>query len=346
MWYLPLVERNILPDTLLRWGIRSLLAKRLAQEGRGGDDGVARRRAELDDALLSSPVAVETGAANEQHYEVPTAFFERVLGPAMKYSSCLWEEPVRDLPSAERAMLDLYLDRAEVRDGMSILDLGCGWGSFTLHAAAALPASMVTAVSNSRTQRQFIESAAKARGLRNVRVITADINRFDPGERFDRIVSVEMLEHVRNYDRLFGRLGTWVRPGGLMFVHVFCHRRFAYLFEPGDRDDWMARYFFTGGVMPSADLLPRHAAGFAVRRQWVVDGRHYERTCNAWLENMDRERTAILPLFREAYGADQALRWWAYWRIFFMACAELFGYRGGQEWFVSHYLFEPAAPAV
>ncbi len=239
-------------------------------------------------------------------------------------------------------MLTLTCERAGLADGQDVLDLGCGWGSFTLFAAARYPGSRFTAVSNSRTQRAFIEGEAARRNLPNVRVITADVNDFAPAPAsFDRVVSVEMLEHVRNYAALFARLRTWLRPGARLFVHVFCHARYAYPFEADGDSDWMARYFFTGGVMPSFDLLPRHDHDLVCREQWVVNGVHYSKTLEAWLARMDAGRRELMPLFRATYGEANALRWWVYWRLFFLACSELFNYAEGTEWHVAHYVFEP-----
>ena len=335
-----MMERDLLPDSVLRWGIRRLLRERLKQEAVSAGrytDPVAAFMAEL----RTSPVAIHTVDANAQHYEVPTDFFLRVLGPCRKYSSCLWEEPVRTLAESEIAMLDLTSKRAQLVDGQQVLDLGCGWGSFSLYAAPRYPNSRFTAVSNSRTQKAFIDAEAARRGLTNLRVITCDINAFVPDQRFDRMVSVEMLEHVRNYDTLFARMRTWLQPDGRLFVHVFCHDRFAYPFEVNGDNDWMARYFFTGGIMPSADLLPRFDRDLVCLEKWMVNGTHYAKTLEAWLVNMDAARDELMPLFRQTYGADQALKWWVYWRIFFLACAELFNYREGREWYVSHYLFAP-----
>lgn len=337
-----LMERDLIPDVVLRWGIRRLLRQRLQQEkakSAGQPDPVARFMAEL----RASPIAVNTAEANAQHYEVPTEFFLRVLGPCRKYSSCLWEAGTPDLAASEVAMLDLTIQRAGIAEGQHVLDLGCGWGSFSLYAASRFPGARFTAVSNSRTQKAYIDDEARRRGLSNLEVVTCDINAFAPGRTFDRMVSVEMLEHVRNYDVLFGRIASWLKPDGRMFVHVFCHDRYAYPFETDGDNDWMARYFFTGGIMPSADLLPRFDRDLVCLQQWPVNGTHYAKTLEAWLVNMDQARAELMPLFRKAYGDDQALKWWVYWRIFFMACAELFNFRGGREWYVSHYLFAPRA---
>jgi cyclopropane-fatty-acyl-phospholipid synthase len=339
MWYLKLIERELLPDAVLRRGIRHLLAGRLAQETAGGPEAMRQRLQDLVRELRQSPIALNTAEANQQHYEVPSDLYLRVLGPRLKYSCALYLKPDDTLARAEENMLDLVTRRAQLADGQDILDLGCGWGSFALYAAERFPASRVLGVSNSRTQRAFILERARARGLTNVDIVTADVNAFTTERRFDRVVSVEMFEHVRNYESLLGRVAGWMRPDARLFVHIFCHATVAYPFVTDGDNDWMARYFFTGGLMPSADLLAQFQRDVALVDQWAVDGRHYERTSNDWLANLDAHRAELWPVFEQAYGKDQARRWFAYWRIFFLSCAELFGYRGGKEWFVSHYLF-------
>jgi cyclopropane-fatty-acyl-phospholipid synthase len=284
--------------------------------------------------------------ANEQHYEVPSAFFEQVLGPRRKYSCCYWPNDVTDLDGAEEAALRLTCERADLADGQTILDLGCGWGSLSLWMAEHLHGARIVAISNSSSQRRYIEAQAAARGLTNLSVVTADMNAFDSAERFDRVVSLEMFEHMRNWRTLFRRIHGWLRPGGRFFMHVFCHRDTPYLFEDNGEDDWMSRHFFTGGMMPSDDLALRFQDRLSLVRQWRWCGLHYEKTANAWLTNMDSRRDAILPILAECYGADQADLWWQRWRLFFMACAETFGYDGGERWWVSHYLFERSERAL
>jgi cyclopropane-fatty-acyl-phospholipid synthase len=329
-----LLEKNLLPDRLIRIGIRRLLAQRIRDEA-------ARHDADAYVAdLKTRPLAEQTAAANEQHYEVPTSFYQYCLGRRLKYSGCLYPSGGETLDQAEEHMLALYAERARLADDQDILELGCGWGSLCLYNAEKFPRARITAVSNSRTQKEHIDAEARKRGLANLRVITCDINAFDlaPGQ-FDRVVSVEMFEHLKNYELLFRHIARWLKPGGLLFTHIFTHSRFSYHFVSQGPTDWMSRYFFTGGQMPAHDLLPRFQADLRLVQDWKINGRHYRQTAEHWLQNMDRHRDEILPLFRATYGADQATKWWAYWRVFYMSCAELWGYRGGEEWLVSHYLF-------
>jgi cyclopropane-fatty-acyl-phospholipid synthase len=331
-----LAEAGVFPDAAVRFAIRRLLEARLRQSVLGDPTVRDREEEQLIDALLAGPIAISVDAANEQHYEVPAAFFEHVLGPWLKYSCCYWGPAARDLGDAEEAMLELTAERAGIEDGMAVLDLGCGWGSFTLWAAQRYPSSQFLAVSNSRLQRELILSRAQEHGLSNVKVQTVDINVFDPTERFDRVVSIEMMEHVRNHPALFERIARWLAPGGSAFAHIFCHRCRAYVYETQDESDWMARHFFTGGMMPSESLFSRYQTHLRLEEQWRVGGEHYEKTCNAWLARLDARGDDVMPILSCAYGKD-AKQWLHRWRLFFMACAELFAYRGGSEWFVAHY---------
>ena len=340
---LGLAERGLVPDVLLRAGIRRMCEARLRDEHADDPDAAARRNAALIAELRQSPVAVHTDAANRQHYELPPGFFTRCLGPRLKYSGCYYPTGNETLAQAEEAMLALYGERAELADGQEILELGCGWGSLTLWMARHYPNARITAVSNSAPQRAFIEAQCRERGFANVRVITCDVNRLElPASNFDRCVSVEMFEHMRNYATLLDRVGGWLRPGGKLFVHIFCHRTLLYPFETEGEDNWMGRHFFTGGLMPAADTLLWFQDALRIENRWLLDGTHYERTANHWLENQDARHDEVMAILREAYG-DAAKLWFQRWRMFWMACAELFGYDHGREWMVAHYRFAKEA---
>ena len=318
------VDSGLVPEPLVRAGIRAMCALRLREERVRPRDGFV-------DTLRRSEVAIETAAANAQHYEVPAAFFARVLGPQLKYSACYWPPGIDDLGAAEAAMLELYAERANLTDGQHVLDLGCGWGSFALWAARRYPRSTITAVSNSQSQRAFIEAAARTRCLANLTVRTADVRTLElPAASFDRVVSIEMFEHMRNYQLLLRRIAGWLRPGGALFVHVFAHRRYAYPFEDGGASDWMAREFFTGGIMPSAELFRSFQEDLGIADEWRLAGTHYARTAEAWHRNLIAHRDELEHLLGDRRRFQR-------WRVFFLACAELFGYAGGREWLVAHY---------
>ncbi|MGZ3872845.1 MAG: class I SAM-dependent methyltransferase [Mucilaginibacter sp.] len=340
MWYDKLIEQNRVPDFLLRKGIRKLLKQRLADENKGDVEAQQTHLMVLIDQLKASPIAVNTADANQQHYEVPTQFYRYCLGKNLKYSSCYYNPGVTELDKAEDDMLEITCQRADLQDGQQVLELGCGWGSLSLYMAARYPGSTFKVVSNSRTQKIYIDEQAKQRGITNLMVITADMNSFSIDEQFDRVVSVEMFEHMRNYTLLMKKVASCLKPGGKLFVHIFTHKEYAYLFEVKDDTDWMSKYFFTGGIMPSDDLLFYFNDDMAVEKHWHVNGTHYGKTAEAWLRNMDKHKAEIIPLFEKTYGKEQVLKWWVYWRIFYMACAELWNYNGGNEWLVSHYLLK------
>lgn len=338
-------EQGLVPDAVIRAGIRRLNRQRLAEIHAGQPERIAADLDAFVDHMREAPVALVPELANEQHYEVPAAFFGEVMGVHRKYSCCYWTPATGSLDEAERDALRITCERAGLADGMDILELGCGWGSLSLWIAEHFPASRLLAVSNSSSQRQYIEAQARERGLGNIEVVTRDMNDFATDRHFDRVVSVEMFEHMRNYGEMFRRIAGWLKPGGRFFMHIFCHGTCAYAFEDRGPSDWMSRHFFSGGIMPSADLPLRFQRDLNLVRQWYWAGSQYERTANAWLRNMDRNRARIMPILADTYGANQAGTWFQRWRIFFMACAELFGHDGGREWFVGHYLFERSIDA-
>lgn len=332
-------EHKLLPDCVVRLGIRKLLKQRLHDEFAHDAEQQNKRYRQLLESLRQSPIAILTDAANEQHYEVPALFYRYALGKHLKYSSCYWDKQTENLDQAEARMLALTMERAELFDGQEILELGCGWGSLTLWMAENLSNSYITAVSNSHSQRKYIQQQAKLRGLDNIEVITCDVNQLTLNKQFDRIVSVEMFEHMRNYGNLLTKVANWLKAEGKLFVHIFCHRYLAYPFETDGDDNWMGRYFFAGGLMPARDTLLHFQKHLHLQCHWDLSGSHYQKTAEAWLNNMDQHSREIRQLFITSYGKKHARVWLQRWRIFFMACAELFGYSNGNEWLVAHYLF-------
>lgn len=337
---MPIVQRDIVPDWMLRRFIRWQVRNNLAKYARLDIAERHARKMALIDTFRRSPIAIHTDAANTQHYELPVAFFQLVLGKHLKYSACYWKDSVQTLDAAEEAMLRLTCERAGVQDGLAILDLGCGWGSLALWIAQQYPNCQVRAVSNSRTQQAFIERQARERSLTNVTAHVADIAEFNTDQQFDRVLSIEMGEHMKNYECLMANIAQWLKPGGQLFVYHFSHRENVYEFDHTDPDNWMARYFFTGGTMPSDDLLLYFQRDLTIINHWRVSGTHYEHTLNAWLSRLDDQRERVMEITRNTYGRAQALRWLVYWRLFFMGCADVFGVCKGHEYFVSHLLFE------
>lgn len=336
-----LAERGILPDFLVRFGVRRLCRCRLKNESIDDPESQQKRFQDLIEQLQQSPIAIQTDAANEQHYQVPTEFYLATLGKHSKYSCAYYATPTHSLDEAEEAMLNLYSERAQLDNGQQILELGCGWGSLTLWMAKQYPQSHITAVSNSSTQKQYIQAQCTKWGLNNVTVITADMNELTlANNQFDRAISIEMFEHMRNYQVLLNHISNWLTAEGTLFVHIFAHRTLMYPFESHSAQDWMSKYFFTGGLMPSVDTLLYFQEHLHIKSRWLVNGTHYQRTCNHWLEKMDANKPSVMHAFRHSYGADQAKLWFHRWRIFYMACAELFGFNEGNEWLVAHYLFE------
>ena len=335
-------ESGLVPDSVIRSGIRRLLENKLAEIRADDIEIAAQTTNDFVRMMNESPVALVPELANEQHYEVPAAFYDQVLGRYRKYSCGYWPEGVDTLDASELAALEETVARAGIEDGMQVLDLGCGWGSVSLYIAERFPNASILSVSNSNSQREYIAASAAERGLSNIEVLTCDMNDFSTERRFDRVVSVEMFEHMRNYGILFDRIHDWLLPDGQFFLHIFTHRSTPYEYIDKGPSDWMSRHFFSGGIMPSADLPLRFARKLAIDAQWTWNGNHYARTCRAWLKQMDRNKGAVMPILEDTYGAGNAGRWFMRWRMFFMACEELFRYDGGTEWFVSHYRFRRA----
>ena len=332
-------EKGFLPDWLIRLGIRSLLKERIKEIQASNLEKLQQQKVNFINEMNLSPIAVDTDLANEQHYEVPAEFYDYALGKNKKYSSCYWNDKTNSLNAAERLALKKTCEHAELKNGQTILELGCGWGSLTLWMAKEYPKAKITAVSNSHSQRKYIENQAKQRKLNNVKIITCNMTKFDTKLKFDRVVSVEMFEHMRNFAVLYQKIANWLKKDGKFFKHIFVHKSAPYLFQVKDKNDWMSQYFFSGGMMPSIDLPLYFQSSLKIEQQWIWDGTHYAKTAREWLNNTDKNETEIINIFKDCYGSDQAKLWLQRWRIFFMACEELWNYDQGQEWMVAHYLF-------
>ena len=333
-----LAEKGIIPDYFIRQGIVRNCENRLNNENVSNTEKVSSKKQSWIEQMKESPIALVPEKANEQHYEVPPAFFENVLGKHLKYSSGYWPDGVNSLDESEESMLELSFERAQLADGDSILELGCGWGSLTCYMASKLPNSKITAVSNSKDQKEHILNRCKNQGLDNIEVITADMNDFETENKYDRVVSIEMFEHMRNYKKLLSKISSWLNDDGKLFIHIFTHQSVVYPFENQGEADWMAREFFSGGMMPSHDLLLHFQDDLVIDDVWSMSGTHYEKTSLAWVNKMDANKDSIMKIFLKTYGDDAKL-WFQRWRIFFMSCEKLFGYNNGSEWGVSHYRF-------
>jgi cyclopropane-fatty-acyl-phospholipid synthase len=335
-----LLYTNLIPDFLLRPVLRQLIHRNITRLEALEFPTLERLRRRLLRKLERSPIAIQTDLPNVQHYEVPPGFFELVLGRRMKYSCCYWARGITTLDEAEERMLELTCQRAGLEDGMRVLDLGCGWGSLTLWIAEHYPNCLVRAVSKSQDQVDIITSRARDQGLQNLNAHVVDANELDLEGGFDRVFSIEMFEHMKNYRRLMTTISRMLEPRGRLFVHIFSHRQFAYEFQAEDESNWMAQTFFTGGTMPSDDLLLHYQDDLRLIDHWRISGQHYAQTLRAWLENMDRQKSGVQAVLADAYGPNQVKRWWVNWHLFFLACEATWGYRRGREYIVSHYLFE------
>lgn len=339
-WIYNAISRDAIPEWLIRRGIRSMLAQKIKEHTRPSPDKEREVLLEFVNELKALPIALHTDSANRQHYEVPAEFFKYALGPRLKYSCALWTDSTRTLAEAEENMLDLYCQRADLQDGQDILELGCGWGSLSLYLAERYSKSNIVTLSNSSTQKKYIDDQIAQRSIKNLHVLTANIINFDTEMEFDRIISIEMFEHLKNYELMLAKVSRWMRAEGKLFIHIFTHKRFAYHYEDKDGTDWMTSTFFEGGTMPSEDLLLYFQKDVRILDQWTVCGTHYQKTSEAWLANMKANKQAVIKIMADTYGTENAVKWWAFWKLFFLACAELWGYKNGSEWTVSHYLFE------
>jgi cyclopropane-fatty-acyl-phospholipid synthase len=340
MWYYPLLEKEGLPDWMIRLGLKQVIARRLRGLNQRHSDPRQSGLEDLIHRMDKSEISPFPGISERTSQELPAEFYQLCLGKHMKYSCALWEGGSGGLDEAELAMLELTCNRADLRMGQHVLELGCGWGSLSLYLAEKYPQSHFTAVSHSPIQNHWIECQAKQRGLANLVVLTKDMNDFNPEGSYDRIITVEMLEHLRNFRRLLEKVRDWLSPGGKLFIHIFTHKKFGYLIEDLEKDSWLGRYFYTGGIMPSDDLLLKVSGKLRLQDHWHINGQHYARTATAWLGRMDLNRRTILEILQQQYGPEESVAWLCRWRIFFMACAILWNYDHGDQWMVSHYLFQ------
>ena len=340
MWFNPLLARGLIPDWILRRGVRSQGKERLNMMNKVDS---RKEYSKFINEASTGNIAVNTDDANNQHYEVDSEFFKYCLGKNLKYSCCFWDDSTLDLDSAEDNMLEIYSKRAEITDGLNILDIGCGWGSLSLFLAQKYPKSEITGVSNSSSQKIFIDSEASKRNISNLKIITRDINDFRTEEKYDRIISIEMFEHTKNTKKLMNLINDWLNPNGLFFMHVFAHKENPYYFDRDQKNAWMAKYFFTGGMMPNHNLFKDLKSNLEYQKSWMLSGEHYEKTSNAWLDKMDKNKKEILSLFERSNSSSIAKRKFHFWRLFYIACAEIFGYDNGNEWVVSHHLFKKSA---
>ncbi|KAL3361067.1 hypothetical protein AABB24_014132 [Solanum stoloniferum] len=334
------LERNLLPDTVIRRLIRLLLAARLRSGYKPSSELQLSDLLQFVHSLKEMPIAVMTEKPKSQHYELPTSFFKIVLGKHLKYSCCYFKHKLSTLEDAEKAMMELYCERSQLKDGHTVLDVGCGWGSLSLYIAQKYSSCKVTGICNSVTQKAHIDEQCRELQLQNLEIIVADISTFEMEESYDRILSIEMFEHMKNYGDLLKKMSRWMKADSLLFVHYFCHKAFAYHFEDVNDDDWITRYFFSGGTMPSANLLLYFQDDVSVVNHWLVNGKHYAQTSEEWLKRMDENKSSIKPIMESTYGKDSAVKWTVYWRTFFLSVAELFGYNNGEEWMVAHFLFK------
>ena len=332
-----LAEKRFLPDFIVRTGIKYFLNQKLNIEKKKFGDNPKSEKNKWIEEMKKSPIALFTNKANEQHYEVPPEFFRISLGPNLKYSCAYWDTEINNLADAEEKMFKIYIERSGIKNGMSILDLGCGWGSFSLYLAKKFPNSKILAVSNSNDQSQYIKAESKKYKLNNINYLKLNMSDFKINQKFDRIVSIEMFEHMRNYEILLHKISKLLNENGKLFLHFFCHKKYVYPYEVKSNSDWMTKYFFYGGMMPSYDILSFFENDLKLIKSWKVNGNHYKKTCRAWLKNQDQNKNKIMNIFEKCYEKDSTT-WFNRWRIFWMSCEELFGYKNGSEWYVGHFL--------